>query len=169
MSRRQLEHQVRGDDVETRFAQALVRLLKYFNLLDRNVGLAISFLENPSDAQASYPTLAKMTAEQKLDRLRKLLLERRTVGDSASTSDLERCIEHAHSARSIRNRYIHGDWSILPVKIEKRVVVEAPPWMHVKLGSDAREEMSLADLESVVDELEGVFQEFMRIRRKHNF
>jgi hypothetical protein len=48
MSEKQQQQQAGKDDERVRFSLALVRLLKYFNLLKENVGLSISHLENPA-------------------------------------------------------------------------------------------------------------------------
>jgi hypothetical protein len=45
-------------DSEDRFAGDMVKLLRYLNRLDTNVGLCLSHLISSGDAQASYSKLA---------------------------------------------------------------------------------------------------------------
>ena len=155
------------ENSDARFSIALVRLVRYFNLLDENVGLCISHLASPSDPQASYPALAKMTAEQKMERLLELFTSQEIISDEGSISEFAGWFERAAQARSIRNRYVHGHWEYLPMRSEKPVGVRAPAWMQEKLGPDANETMSLSDLETVADELVGVFEDFVQIRKKN--
>jgi len=155
------------DNPEVRFTSALARLLKYFNLLEENIGLCIAHLVNSSNPKASYPLLARMTAEQKMDRLREIFVSGEVIADNVSILEFEEWFELAARARSIRNRYVHGHWEYLPMRSQKPVGVRAPAWMREKLGHEAEETMSLTDLEAVVDEMESVFDGFMRIRKKH--
>ncbi len=46
--------------------------------------------------------------------------------------------------------------------------VNAPVWMKEKLGPLAAETMSLSELEAVADEVEGVLNAFMDLRKKHD-
>ena len=61
------------DDPEARFAKALVKLLKFFNLIDTNVGLCLSHLSNPSDPVGAYPQLAAQTTQQRFEALSLLI------------------------------------------------------------------------------------------------
>ena len=168
MSKKQRQHQVSREDPKIRFSLALVRLLRYFNLLEENVGLSISCLENPDDPRASYSKLANTTAERKLTHWRELLEQGDHIPDDAGKSELVGWFERVKKARCIRNRYIHGHWEYLRLRKEKPIGVRASAWLHEKLGAMANEQMSMAELEAAADELEDVFREFMRLRRKHD-
>ncbi len=96
----------------------------------------------------------------------RLLTEHGRFADAVAQSDFTDWLEKAHSARYIRNRYVHGHWDLLPLRREKPVDFRVFPWLEDKFGEDAREEMTLADLERTASELEEVFQNFMRIRKK---
>jgi hypothetical protein len=167
MPKKQQGSAAHPEDPEIRFSSALVRLLRYFNLLEENVGLSISHLENPDNPRASYPRLAITTAEQKLLDWKALLEKGGHISNDAAKSGLYGWFERANNARCIRNRYIHGHWEYLPLREEKPVGVRASAWLHEKFGAMANEQMSMAELEASVDELENVFQEFMSLRKKY--
>ena len=154
-------------DTNARFEKALVALIRSFNYLDTNVGLCISHLSHPSNPAAAYPALAKMTPEKRIERLRKLLGKADLKVEKKVREELSDWYENAAGVRNIRNRYVHGNWEFLPLRHRKPVGVSAPPWMREKLGSLAKEKMSLEQLEAVAQEVEAVFQEFMELRRKY--
>ncbi len=52
------------NELEITFALALTQMLRSFNFLELNVGMAIAGLENPSDRKASYARLAGISAER---------------------------------------------------------------------------------------------------------
>ncbi len=160
-----LETAQSGSSAEIRFALAITSLLKSFNFLELNVGLCIAHLENISNPRAIYPELAKMSAEAKLDRLQSLLTKEERLIDPIIKSEVIKWFARAHNARYIRNRYVHGHWDYLPLRAERPVEFQAFPWMEDRLGDDARQQMTLADLECVATDLEEVFQAFMRIRK----
>ena len=127
-------------------------LLKYFNLLEKNVGLCISYLENSDDPKVSYSILRKMTAEQKLERLKELFDIDAVIIDKKGVREFEEWFAFATRARSIRNRYVHGQWEYLPLRSDKPVGFEPPVWMQEKLGYKL-ETMSVSELEAVVEEI----------------
>jgi len=152
-------------DPVARFEKALVRLIQSFNYLDTNVGLCISHLSHPTDPTRAYSALAKMTAEKRIERLKKLLLDASDIEISEKVrSKLLAWYENAAEVRSIRNRYVHGNWEFLPLRHRVPVGVSAPPWMKDKLGPLAHETMSVEQLESVAEKVEAVFKEFMQLR-----
>lgn len=154
------------DDPEDRFARGMVKLLRYFNLLDTNVGLCLSHLISPGDVQASYAKLANQTSRQRFDELKRIV----TNGDEFSTSavreEFELWFTDATRARSVRNRYVHGNWEYLPLRSEAPVAVCAPPWMADRLDQNAEEIMTLEQFEDMADEVEQIFERFMELRRR---
>ncbi len=154
-------------DPNARFEKALVRLIRSFNYLDTNVGLCISHLENPSDPVKSYPSLANMTAEQRINRLKRLFESHDIAVEDDARAELVAWYARAAKARATRNRYVHGNWEYLPLRHEKPVGVSAPVWMKKKLGPLATETMSLDELDAVADEVEAALHELTRLRKKH--
>jgi len=154
-------------DPNARFEKALVRLIRSFNYLDTNVGLCISHLSHPSNPTAAYPVLAKMTPEKRTERLQKLLEKADLEVKKKVREELSAWYEKAADVRSIRNRYVHGNWEFLPLRHKEPVGVSAPPWIREKLGPLANETMSIEQLETVAGEVEAVSQEFMQLRRMY--
>ena len=156
------------DNNEHRFNSALIKFFHYFNLLETNIGLCISFLLEPSDPKASYSRLANMTVEQMMMKLKDLFQHQVTVKDESSIVAFNEWYEIASKVRYIRNRYVHGNWEYLPNRLEKPVGFRAPPWMRDRLGDDASEIMSIKKIESIADEMKRIFEMFIDIRKKHN-
>lgn len=153
-------------DPTARFEKALVRLIQCFNYLDTNVGLCIAHLSEPTEPTKAYSALSNMTAEKRIGRLKELL----EASDIDITPNVRRELsvwyENAAHVRSIRNRYVHGNWEFLPLRHEQPVGVSAPPWMKDQLGPLANETMSLEQLEITANEVEAAFKEFMRLRKQ---
>jgi hypothetical protein len=154
------------DNPELQLSNAIFRLVKYFNLIEENVGLCISYLENPADPKATYGKLAKLSAERKIDWLRDLLGSCELISEQG-VREFEKWCDLAAQARSIRNRYVHGHWVYLPLRSDKPVDFQAPAWMRDKPGHESKA-MSFAELETVVDEMKGIFDEIKRIRDKYH-
>jgi hypothetical protein len=155
------------DDPEVRFALAISRLLKSFNLIDTNVGLCLSYLKCPSNPKAAYKVLANQTSQQRFDELEDHLFEGVGFPANVDLGDFRAWFADAARARSIRNRYIHGLWEYLPLRVDGPVEVSAPPWMKEKLGELAKETMTLAELEAVADNLAEVFDRFRQLRNRY--
>ena len=155
-------------DSEVKFAQAIAKLLKYFNLLDTNIGLCLSHLISSSDPSASYDGLASMTAGQRFDELRRRVVE---VGAGLpkrlDVKAFEDWFEDAVWVREARNRFVHGNWEHLPLRKDAPIGVSAPPWMKSRLGKLANQQMTLAELQTIADRIEQVFHRFMSIRGAH--
>lgn len=155
------------EDSEVRFAQAIVKLLRYFNLIDTNVGLCLSRLTNPTNPEASYERLGNQTSQQRFEELRARVAEGIGFPKVVDSEEFGQWLSDATRARSIRNRYVHGNWEYLSLRTECPVGVNAPPWMKPKLGSLTQETMTLEKLEAVADEMEQIFNRFMKIRQRH--
>jgi hypothetical protein len=154
------------DNPELQLSDAIFRLLKYFNLLEENVGLCISYLANPADPKATYKYLGEKSAKQKIDWLRDLLSGSELVDDKGLREFQEWC-ERAKRARSIRNPYVHGHWEYLPKRSEKPVGFRAPAWKRNKPGHESVE-MTLDDLEAIVGEMKSIFDELVKFREKYH-
>jgi hypothetical protein len=146
--------------VEARFAVALSRLVRYFNLIDENVGLAIAHLEKPSSPESVFARLSTMSTKDKLDRLKRILEGR----DAQSAADYVVWLQDAHVARSDRNRYLHSHWSFFPYRTDRPIERRSPAWQRAEWGD---EDLSISDLEGLASEVEGVFNGLQRFRRKH--
>jgi hypothetical protein len=155
------------DDAEVRFALALVKLLKFFNLLDTNVGLCLSFLISPSDPESAYEQLSNKTTQQRFEEMKAFVADGTGFPKAVDPEHFGEWLTDATRARAIRNRYVHGNWEYLPYRQVKPIAVRAPTWMKGKLGEEAEERMTVAELEAVADEVEQVFHRFMKIRRAH--
>ena len=126
-------------DPDSRVEKALFRLLHYFNLLEDNVGLCISHLQNPDEPNASYRSLVKMTAERKIEHLKTLFAEDKDIGaGEKARNEFNRWYEKTKQARALRNRYIHGRWQYIPLRDEKPVGYAAPVWCREKTGSNPK-------------------------------
>lgn len=150
------------DNQEDRFNKAFVKFIRYFNLLELNVGLSISFLHNIADPKSIYPKLMKMTCEQKIDKLKELLISK-----NIEIKEFNAWYDSTTIARGKRNRYLHGNWEYLPNRSDKPVRFSAPPWMKEKYADDAVEKFSLDEFDDVAEEMKNVFDELMQIRRKY--
>ena len=155
------------DTFEIRFSIALAKFLKFFNLLEKSLGLSISHLENPSNPKKSYPKLVASTAEQKIETWLSLLVESRKIVKKSHQNELEHWKKAVHELRFFRNLYVHGNWEYLPLRRDAPVGVRFPIWWHEKLGEDAFETMTLGEFESSANEMKMVFNQFMDIRKKH--
>ena len=151
--------------LEVEFSLALVRFLRHFNLVELNLGAAISHLKNAKDPKTTYPSLANMSLEKKLGEFGTLVRNRVEMSDE-DASMLNAWIELGHTARETRNLYIHGYWDLLPMRIEKPLSLHAPPWMRDKLGMASDRMMSIEELAAIGDSMESLLQQLNTLRRK---
>ena len=156
-----------GGDAEDRFANGIVKLLRYFNLIDTNVGLCLSHLTSPHDPEAAYPRLAKQTSQQRFDELNRLVVNGTQFSTNSEREEFDAWFKDATRARLIRNRYVHGNWEYLPRRSAAPVGVWLPAWMAGKPGQDTHESMTLEQLEDTANEVENIFERFREIRRRH--
>ena len=116
-------------DLINQFNSLLVDYLNTFNILETNIGLCISRLEN-NGIDAAYNKLKNLSCEKKIDYLYKIVRTEKKIKDIKELEDW--CI-NAHKARNERNKYIHGCWSYLP-HLEESVELVVSPWQKEKYG-----------------------------------
>lgn len=151
------------EELEREFSLQFVRFVNAFNYLERNIGLCLSFLLNPQNPRSTYSRLLMLTTEGKLAALRSELSKRYGAGDNVVLSEFEAWYERAEKSRALRDKYVHGQWQILPMDKERPVTFSLPEWIG---GGD--HSMSLAEFETAVQEVEGVFNRFMDFRKKYS-
>ncbi len=157
--------------VEYEFALTLSRYLKYYNLLEYNVGLCISWIVNNSDPRASYPFLDRLTTQGKMDVLKELIFYKASTNDSDIVEDFRLWLKVASKTRAARNRYVHGYWDVLPHLKEKPIRFNPTVWTsgvgRMVTDADSCQEMSLEEFKEAAKEVEVVFEEFNKFRKKH--
>lgn len=151
------------EELESEFSLKLLRFLNAFNYLERNVGLCLSFLLNPENPRAAHNRISKMTAQVKISTLRQELCRRYSAERKEILSEFDAWCEDAEKSRALRDKYLHGQWQVLPMNNERPITFSLPEWIG---GGD--HSMSLAEFESAVQEVEGVFEQFMQFRKKHS-
>lgn len=154
------------NQLEEEFSIALVRLLRQFNLLELNLGLAISFLIDSKNPKSTYPKLSKMSLEKKLHEFCRLIEKSDLYRSHDYKNELNSWSSRATEARWIRNFYVHGHWQLLPLREERPVSLSAPPWMREKLGITKEIKMTIQELQNMAESMEYLFKDFMRLRKK---
>ena len=137
------------------FQSAVFRVLNGFSLLERNLGLCISHLKDPTDPASSYEMLQRLSCAGKIKTLRELL-------DPEMVDVFDAWAESAVSQRAIRNQFAHGCWEYLPLRKESPVGLRLPPW-----AGDQGFEFSVRALQEIADALESCFHDFMQWRKEH--
>ena len=100
-------------DSKDKFNSLLVEYLNTFNLLETNIGLCISHLED-SSIEDNYKLLAKTSCEKKIEYLYEIVKSEKILNSDSDLQALEEWCINAHKMRHQRNKYIHGHWSFLP-------------------------------------------------------
>lgn len=154
---RVLDHQYRIDS-------ALGKILRYFNLLELNLGLCIRFLENPGEVEISHSWLAKSSVQEKVDRFTKLVREKELAKDQRELDDW---YEAVAKARCLRNYYVHGTWEYLPLRKEAPVGFRIPPWRSEQINGNSLLLMTFEELEVDAAVVQSVFEQFAKLRRKY--
>lgn len=158
--------------LEFEFSSNLVRFLKLFNLLERNVGLCISWLVNHSDPRVAYPFLDKLTTQGKMDILKELIFYKYSETNQEMIRDFNEWFKLASEARAVRNRYIHGYWDALFSRGENPIIFQPTVWTSGvgkrKAERDSSQKMSLNEFKVIVQEMESVFEKFMELREKYD-
>ncbi len=152
------------EEVETALSRALLRLLKYFNLLEVNLGLSLSFLMNESDPKDTYSSIAKMSLDRKISKLMELVEAEPRIDTSGI--DLHEWTQRAQRARYVRNAFVHGSWDVLPYRAEGPIQLSLPPWIDEDRSEYSNHGLSVRDVEEVADEVGGVYGQFMHFRQK---
>jgi len=145
------------------FNSLLVEYLNTFNLLEKNVGLCISHLED-SSTEDVYKSLANTSCEKKIENLYEIVKTKNLLKSDGNLKELKDWCENAHQMRHQRNKYMHGHWSFLP-HLEHGVELNVAPWVKEKYGGSER--MSFQDLNAIVQEIKECFKQLCDIRRKN--
>ncbi len=155
------------ENCEPYFGKEVVRLINYFNLIELNVGLCISFLKNPESPSAVYPALSRMSVEKKIDWLKDLLGSGVFDDRTEALIEFNRWYERTTGARAIRNRFIHARWEYLGSHLDQPIEVASPAWMREKLGGEVTERLSFRELRVIVNDVASIFGELMHLRTKY--
>lgn len=159
--------------VEFEFSTTLTRYLKYFNLLEKNVGLCISFLVNKSDSKAAYPFLDRLNTQGMMDVLKELIFYKNTENNDEIIRDYSQWLKLASKTRVARNRYVHGYWDVTPHLKENPIRFYPTKWTS-GVGKEVADsyscqKMSLDDFKKVAQEVEIVFEKFNQFRKNMVF
>ena len=157
--------------VEYEFSTTLVQYLKYYNLLERNVGLCISWLVNHSDPRVTYPFLDRLTTQGKMEVLKELIFYKNSNKNDAIIEDFSQWIKIASKTRAVRNRYVHGYWDVVPHLKEQPIRFYPTVWTSgvgkLKNNKDSCQKMSMDEFKEAAREIEIVFEKFNEFRDKH--
>jgi len=158
--------------IEFEFSSGLQSYLKHYNLLERNVGLCISWLVNHNDPSAAYPFLDKLTAKSKMDVLKELIYYKNSETNEEIIRDFKEWFKLASETRVARNRYVHGYWEVSPWVQNKPIRFNPTIWTSGvgkrKTKDHSQQEMSLKEFQMIVQEMKDVFEEFMQLRKKYD-
>ncbi|MBX2869919.1 MAG: hypothetical protein KTR18_14665 [Acidiferrobacterales bacterium] len=152
------------EDIETSIAKSLFRLLKWFNLMEINLGLSISHLLNEGGSTASYNSVSKMSLDRKLTKFLDLISEDERL--NIGKIDLDGWRARVNTARLVRNAFVHGYWEILPINPESPISLQLPPWAVKSKENYSGSKFSAIDVEAAADDMGRVFGEFMHFRKK---
>ena len=155
------------ENQETRIYVALGELLRHFNFLDLNLGLCLRHLENPDDPSKSNSRLRGMNTKKKLEQIHQLITTQENLKGISTDEEFMEWLQSADKCRAIRNFYIHGTWEYLPMDKKTPLRFQIPKWMKLDSKEGGEKLMTIKELESSVKEVEMVFNEFCRLRRKH--
>ena len=156
------------EDPNARFEKAMFNLLRSFNYIDHNLGLSISFLAEPGSPQSTYKKLSNISFDQRMKWFKKLITANEVVGEKVKEEFVKWTIS-ADKARELRNMYVHAIWRFNPSMLGKPVNISSPIWMRDKLGDVVSQDLSLDELERNAADVDKIFKDFIKIRRKYNF
>lgn len=151
-------------DHESRINTALGKILRNFNFLELNLGLCLSFLENPSDPAVSHKYLNREGMPAIIKKLKNLIDECEHIPDS---HEFQEWMVRAEEIRVLRNYYVHATWEYLPSRHDAPLAFRIPPWRKERIRGSDQGRMLIEDLEADAHRIEAVFNEFMAIRKKY--
>jgi len=151
-------------DHESRIDSALGKILRYFNLLELNLGLCIRHIENPGLVEQRHSWLAKSSIQEKINLFTRLVREKALAKDE---QELDRWYNEVSSARCLRNYYVHGTWEYLPWRKEAPVGFRIAPWRSEQIRGSSLHTMTLEQLEADATAVQSVFETFARLRREY--
>lgn len=156
------------ENIEFEFSRNFVRYIKTYNQLDSNIGYTISILIGTPYPKLTYPLIGKLTTQEKMAVLKKIIKERFAESSKEMINDYVNWIDKASKTRTERNQYIHGYWHLSSSLYEKPILFSPLNW-EIKKSGDASQKFSLEEYESIVDELENISIEFGDLRKKYPF
>ena len=154
------------ESVRVEFALAFFKYINLFNMLERNIGMCISFLVNRSDPHASHPFLNRLTAHAKMDVLKDLIAYKGTEAKDGLKEDFDKWFQFAAKSKAARNRYVHGDWDIAP-SLNKPIRFTPNQWNDDKDTSSNTEHMTMDEFLGMMAEMDSVFEQFSALREKY--
>jgi hypothetical protein len=153
------------NDLESEFSLALSRFLRYFNLIERNVGLSISVLKSPENPRSIYRGIDSKNYEQKLEMFSGLVNSERNISDSEARK-LKNWVESARSIRPARNAFVHGYWDLLPLSDTHPIHLTLHPGVREDIKATSPTRMTMEELDAAAIEVKQIFEEFVRLRRE---
>ena len=151
-------------EYEERINKALGKILRYFNLLELNIGLCLRLLQNPKEPEAAHTFLKKAGLPEEIQRLKSLIVQNNICDD---VSEFEKWIVQADEVRQLRNHFAHAIWEYLPMVKDAPLQFSIPPWRTEGIDGEIRGKMTIENIEGHADKVETVFKEFMCIRKKY--
>jgi len=149
-----------SNDLMNKYNSLLVDYLRYFNLLELNVGLCIRRLSGIDESEI-HRKLDKMSFEKKLEYLLEL-------SSKENDSELKNWCKEAHARRQERNMYMHGQWAFIP-HLEEGVEFLLAPWVEEKYCNIyPGKRFTLEKLESIVLDIRACFNDFNKLRDKNS-
>ncbi len=151
--------------VEHEFAMAFTHYVKIFNMMELNIGFCIRFLVNRADPSAAHPFLDRLTINGKLDVLKELVDHKGLQEKEGFKKDFDDWFKLVSKTRAARNRYIHGGWDIAP-DVERGIRFTPMTWVD-DMGGSKTERMTLVEFKELMKEMDFVFEQFSRLRKKY--
>lgn len=154
---------------KSRFYIALGHYLQTFSLLEVNIGLCIRLLVNRQDPRVAHPFLHRMSTQRQLEALKDLIFYKHANDNPQTIAGFNKWFKHATQAKAARNSLVHGYWEYTN-REEKPIRFTPLSWSYgpdPNVAERPSQDMSLSDFEAIVAKMEGIFDEFMRLRKIH--
>lgn len=155
--------------LEARFYIYLGLYVQIFGFLESNIGLCLGgFIQDPQEREK----VNKLQLHQKLVRLDECIQLEFAREKPKLCSDFTRWISGLAKIRESRNKYVHGLWSLNPMRpgapIEFRPIsVFEGTEKKIPVAHEFRH-LTFAEFKGIVSDLESAFNAFNNLRRKHN-
>ena len=146
--------------LEKTAATLLGQLLFEFARLDVALGLCVVWTDEGRRLEELTKQVAEFSFHKKLDCL-KQVVEQFLAQGSEGRAAYTQWMEHAHDARFMRNKLVHGRWGVDPIQQQVINVVGLPT------SPDQNEtRYSIQDLEKVLDDLKYLQVTFSELRNR---
>jgi len=151
---------------EDRLHWLLGRLVHSYARLDLNIGLQLRSLSHYRAVDVDELLKPETsTFKPRLRRLRTLSLEVYGQRNRAAREAFERWFRRAEAARALRNNYAHGRWGLVSVQQPDLFIFVALSWVFDPEKMDPPVQLSLAELEEQVLEVESLGRDFLALQR----